>query len=182
MLFTMQTLRPTTRLLTKGFTPSAVKPKNSAATSARHIHLQHTRSRSCPRHDTCFIRPPVQSARSIRYNSSNSSPFDQRKPTYQPISPANKSTSSETPRWDATHPSSKPSWATEPSGIPDPTPSARPDEPAYALAFTCKPREYECGHRAWHRVSKQGYHHGTVLIKCPGCGGRHLISDHLKVR
>ena len=85
------------------------------------------------------------------------------------------------PRWEATHPSSKPSWVTEPSGIPDPTPSAKPDEPAYALAFTCKPKEYECGHRAWHRVSKQGYHYGTVLIRCPGCGGRHLISDHLKV-
>ncbi|KAL9093591.1 MAG: hypothetical protein Q9165_003986 [Trypethelium subeluteriae] len=67
------------------------------------------------------------------------------------------------PRWEATHPSSKPSWVTEPSGIPDPIPSARPDEPAYALAFTCKPNDYECGHRAWHRVSKHGYHHGTIF-------------------
>jgi protein import protein ZIM17 len=30
-------------------------------------------------------------------------------------------------------------------------------------------------------MSKQGYHHGTILITCPGCKNRHLIADHLKV-
>lgn len=49
--------------------------------------------------------------------------------------------------------------------------------PAYDLTFTCK----ECSDRSTHRVSKQGYHKGTVLITCPGCKSRHLISDHLKV-
>ncbi|KAF2273996.1 zf-DNL-domain-containing protein [Westerdykella ornata] len=38
-----------------------------------------------------------------------------------------------------------------------------------------------CATRSSHRVSKQGYHHGTVLITCPGCKNRHLISDHLKI-
>lgn len=53
----------------------------------------------------------------------------------------------------------------------------RDQVPAYELTFTCK----QCSTRSSHRVSKQGYHHGTVLISCPGCKNRHLISDHMKV-
>lgn len=30
-------------------------------------------------------------------------------------------------------------------------------------------------------VTKHGYHKGTVLIKCPGCENRHVISDHLNI-
>lgn len=52
-----------------------------------------------------------------------------------------------------------------------------PDPPSYKLTFTCKP----CQHRSSHKVTKQGYHHGTVLIQCPGCKQRHVISDHLKI-
>ena len=52
-----------------------------------------------------------------------------------------------------------------------------PETPAYELTFTCKP----CKHRSTHRISKHGYHKGTVLITCPECSNRHLISDHLKV-
>lgn len=36
-------------------------------------------------------------------------------------------------------------------------------------------------HRSSHRITKQGYHHGTVLIQCPSCKNRHVITDHLKV-
>lgn len=71
-------------------------------------------------------------------------------------------------------PDSPPKTSTEP-------PESRLDRdnvPAYELTFTCK----QCSTRSSHRVSKQGYHHGTVLISCPGCKNRHLISDHLKVR
>ena len=55
------------------------------------------------------------------------------------------------------------------------TPPERP--PAYELTFTCKP----CRHRSTHTISKQGYHKGAVLIKCPECKNRHIISDHLKI-
>lgn len=51
------------------------------------------------------------------------------------------------------------------------------DEPSYDLTFTCKP----CLYRSTHRISKQGYHHGTVLISCPSCSNRHVISDHLRI-
>ncbi|QDS71674.1 hypothetical protein FKW77_008000 [Venturia effusa] len=51
------------------------------------------------------------------------------------------------------------------------------EAPAYEMTFTCK----KCETRSTHRISKQGYHNGTVLITCPGCKNRHLISDHLKI-
>lgn len=53
-----------------------------------------------------------------------------------------------------------------------------PDKaPAYQLTFTCKP----CKHRSTHVVTKLGYHKGSVLITCPECSNRHVMSDHLKV-
>jgi protein import protein ZIM17 len=57
------------------------------------------------------------------------------------------------------------------------TDGAKEEAPAYEMTFTCK----KCETRSTHRVSKQGYHNGTVLITCPGCKNKHLISDHLKV-
>lgn len=50
-------------------------------------------------------------------------------------------------------------------------------EPSYEITFTCTP----CGHRSSHSITKQGYHCGSVLIACPGCKNRHIISDHLDV-
>lgn len=47
----------------------------------------------------------------------------------------------------------------------------------YQLSFTCVP----CGHRSHHNISKQGYHSGSILITCPGCRDRHVISDHLEI-
>lgn len=62
---------------------------------------------------------------------------------------------------------------------PDQLPKVEPREevPSYEMTFTCK----ACSTRSSHRMSKQGYHHGTILITCPGCKNRHLIADHLKV-
>lgn len=50
-------------------------------------------------------------------------------------------------------------------------------EPSYELTFTCVP----CGSRSAHTISKQGYHHGSILITCPSCRNRHVISDHLQI-
>ncbi|OIW34573.1 zf-DNL-domain-containing protein [Coniochaeta ligniaria NRRL 30616] len=60
---------------------------------------------------------------------------------------------------------------------PAATETARSPPPQYELTFTCVP----CDTRSKHKVSKQGYHHGSVLIACPNCKNRHVISDHLKI-
>jgi len=54
----------------------------------------------------------------------------------------------------------------------------RPEPPSYQITFTCDP----CSMRSSHRISKQGYHKGSILITCPECKNRHVISDHLNVR
>ncbi|KAF1942559.1 zf-DNL-domain-containing protein [Clathrospora elynae] len=70
------------------------------------------------------------------------------------------------------------SSATSPTSTNAPASRLERDQvPSYELTFTCN----VCKTRSSHRLSKQGYHHGTVLIQCPDCKNRHLISDHLKV-
>ena len=56
-------------------------------------------------------------------------------------------------------------------------PTSRQDVPAYEFTFTCKP----CLNRSAHRISKQSYHYGSVLITCPTCKNRHVITDHLRI-
>ena len=73
---------------------------------------------------------------------------------------------------DSREPSSQPSSSQPSSEILEP-----PKRPSYQLTFTCKP----CDHRSSHEISKHGYHAGTVLITCPQCKNRHVISDHLRV-
>ncbi|OAP61971.1 hypothetical protein AYL99_04174 [Fonsecaea erecta] len=58
-----------------------------------------------------------------------------------------------------------------------PSPAKAQDEPSYELSFTCKP----CLYRSTHRITKHGYHRGTVLVTCPSCKARHVIADHLKI-
>lgn len=75
-------------------------------------------------------------------------------------------------------------FSTSPSIRQDPTNTtssetqpSRQEVPSYEMRFTCK----KCMTPQIHRMSKQAYHHGTVLVTCPGCKNRHLIADHLKV-
>jgi protein import protein ZIM17 len=49
--------------------------------------------------------------------------------------------------------------------------------PTYQLSFTCKP----CMHRSTHNITKLSYHTGAVLVQCPECKNRHVISDHLGI-
>ncbi|KAK4166714.1 DNL zinc finger-domain-containing protein [Cladorrhinum sp. PSN259] len=73
-------------------------------------------------------------------------------------------------------PPAKPA-STAPSSLTETQSPPKEQQPSYELTFTCVP----CSTRSRHRVSKHGYHHGSVLIACPGCKNRHVISDHLKI-
>ncbi|KAH6700030.1 hypothetical protein VD0002_g1039 [Verticillium dahliae] len=76
---------------------------------------------------------------------------------------------------EASTPSEASSEASTPSENP---PKSRVEsQPHYRLTFTCTP----CNTQSTHNISKQGYHRGSVLVTCPGCRNRHVISDHLKI-
>ncbi|KAM0281020.1 hypothetical protein ACHAQH_003749 [Verticillium albo-atrum] len=73
--------------------------------------------------------------------------------------------------------SSSPSSSSS-SSTPEKPPKSRVEsQPHYRLSFTCTP----CNAQSTHNISKQGYHHGSVLVTCPGCRNRHVISDHLQI-
>ena len=73
------------------------------------------------------------------------------------------------------------SASSSPTSVPtsslEPESELQKPAPSYELTFTCKP----CRHRSTHRVTKQGFRHGTVLITCPSCNNRHVFADHLKI-
>ncbi|KAL4959033.1 DNL-type zinc finger protein [Aspergillus stella-maris] len=112
-------------------------------------------NRQRPSLQTYITKPRIAVPQiTTRYNSSDASNTDKPSPlTDRPSNPDTDAANAEQNR------------------------ARREKEPAYQLTFTCKP----CGERSTHRVSKHGYHRGTVLIRCPGCENRHVISDHLKI-
>lgn len=63
------------------------------------------------------------------------------------------------------------------SATDESTATLKVDNPQLMIAFTCK----KCETRSSHVFSKQAYTKGSVLIQCPGCKGRHLIADNLKM-
>lgn len=92
------------------------------------------------------------------------------KPVYtQPLSPF-------TPRYKSSIALAQDSTSSQASTTVE-TSTRKRDVPSYEMTCTCK----VCQRRSTHKISKQGYSHGTVLVTCPGCKNRHLISDHLRI-
>ncbi|KAH8905192.1 zf-DNL-domain-containing protein [Coniochaeta sp. PMI_546] len=123
-----------------------------------------------------FYRPQLLSRRIIPSNiSTTQSPFltliRQKHTIPRPLR------TPKSPLPAATKPSSGPPSKDTTQTQPPTTEATKSPPPQYELTFTCIP----CDTRSKHKVSKQGYHHGSVLIACPSCKNRHVISDHLKI-
>ncbi|KAJ6149912.1 hypothetical protein N7471_001111 [Penicillium samsonianum] len=144
------------RLFTSGLRPlnALVSQAQSYTTVARTQSSRFLSTRSLSLHSA---RPSSLLPRSQRILAQTQLRYNSRAP--RPLTESPKSQTEQEAEWEAQNQ------------------ERRKDEEAYRITFTCKP----CGHRSAHRMSKQGYHRGTVLIQCPSCDSRHVMSDHLGV-
>ncbi|XMA19347.1 hypothetical protein WAI453_012138 [Rhynchosporium graminicola] len=134
----------------------------SALRSTARISQRRSCSSSCSqfRSNQLYTRPqhkpqpryPPFSFSTLKYHSTTTSTPSTSRPLTDRISPAQ---------------SHKPHAPKPPT----------PERPEYEMTFTCTP----CSTRSTHRISKQGYHKGSVLVTCPDCKNRHVISDHLNI-
>ena len=156
-----------THLLTTQSLRSSLKPPRTPSPTT-------TRFNTVPYPLGLFSRLTKHYTNSRTFATTTTSPLSKEP---QPSNPSSPFTTAEPPHHLNPPPSSPDPNQPAPYREPTSETSFKAEPPAYDLTFTCSP----CKKRSTHRVSKQGYHKGTVLITCPECKNRHLISDHLKV-
>ena len=149
---------------------TSLRPSTSPSTRSL-LRLHPLASRSSPSSST-HSRRTISTTSHLRPQSCGR--FSTLSPSLRSRCSAFSTSSSHRALTEPLSPSPEPQ-SSSPTHPPSPE---RREVPAYEITFTCKP----CLTRATHKISKQGYHYGTVLITCPSCKARHLISDHLKVR
>ena len=116
-------------------------------------------------HCNCNCRSIISQKETLRNGSTLLfRTFSVLTPPPLPSSSPSSSSNNQTPKTDDSNTN---------TSIPGTT--ATGDDGAYILMFTCT----VCETRTARRVSKSAYHSGTVLIRCPGCLGLHVIADRL---
>jgi protein import protein ZIM17 len=133
-----------------------MSPAITASSALRFLYRSSSRIGSLPLPRRRLFRQPVRS------------------PVFRPFSttfPTLHSVPKDSPREPQT------SRLVEQPETPQPPIPSRPPQPSYDITFTCTP----CSTRSTHRITKHAYHHGSILITCPSCRNRHIISDHLNV-
>ena len=162
---------------------SPLKQSKSHPRQSRRIpHQQRSLLQSTLPNHSPFRHPPRH-----QHSTFAPSPLTDRPPLLTPNEPLSTSSTSASPSTNPIPESAESSSTATPSTTRTPTPTpgtthtAGPlpdlERPRYELTFTCRP----CSARSSHWITKQGYHKGTVLITCPDCKNRHVISDHLQI-
>ena len=142
------------------------------------MHSSRTLTRVLGR-SSCYsrlylTRPRPSLVASRRFHDSSRSTSSPLRPAIQNFQRLHSPRTRQQARYESTVTVPRQSESSSTSKAEEAPPEPRPE---YQLSFTCK----KCSERSTHKISKQGYHHGTVLVQCPGCKNRHLISDHLKI-
>ena len=160
--------------------PSITNPKNSLLLpllTLSRVNYSSSSSSSSPLLSSCSSNSSIRcscSQHSHHHNISNL--LSQRNFTTQSSSNSSATDASSASSTATTVPSpTSSSAASDTSTSNDAIPGVTKGGDLMIMLYTCR----ICETRSARQISKLGYYHGSVIVRCPGCKNLHLISDHL---